>query len=690
MKPLNVVILGGGGLHTPALFTALSGVGVHLGRICLVGRSAESVEQVGRFCRKVAHECDAPVGEIVWETDLARAAIDADVVLNMLGARTPKDLERDVRRLAMSGAVGHAATYPEALANLPPTLAAARIVEQVAPTALWVNFANPVTILCEAMALHTSLRTVGICYQAFRMRDDFAAHMGIESARLQVRYLGLNHIGWVTDILVDGASVIDELIGVLHRRRDGRYNYWYARDGLIPIDHAFCLYHRGDRWYDRQKGLRGSLSGVGIRLRLPPRDLQRERRNRAALMHTIAARDLRNLPLFAADAPWFAHCVVPFLAALADDAEHEFILTWHHKGQAGALPDNTAESAVRLIRRELHPIATSRQLPLFAAEWLRQVRASERLFIRAIIGHPLNSPCKPGPSIRAWPRFPRRGAWRGYSSDSQREAASCGELLRQYLCTGMETKRGTPDVSRLSAEVDMLDRELMHVYNQFAQLSVTFNQLMALLSTTNLVKGGVIMPVLFGLWFARGELDRDSRTRATLLMGFLGTLAGLTAVRILTYLLPFRPRPLFDAGANFARPAGIEDLLGSWTHSSSFPSDHAAFFAGLAATVFLVSRRLGIASFLYVCAVIFFPRLYLGLHYPTDILTGTLIGGGSVALCHILHNQHLGLRCRVMRMLAWAERYPGVFYGGFFILAFELAEVFDSALALSKFAAHFL
>lgn len=215
MKRLNVVILGGSGAYTPALFTALAGAKAHLGRICLVGRSAESIERVGRYCRQIARECDLPVEEVVWETDLARAASDADVVLNMLGARTLTDHERDLRWLATSGAVGHAATYPEALANLPPTLAAARIVERVAPTALWVNFTNPVTILCEAMSQHSGLRTVGICYQAFRMRDDFAAHLGTTPARLQVRYLGLNHIGWVTDVLVDGTSMIDVLISTL-------------------------------------------------------------------------------------------------------------------------------------------------------------------------------------------------------------------------------------------------------------------------------------------------------------------------------------------------------------------------------------------------------------------------------------------------------------------------------------------
>ena len=40
--------------------------------------------------------------------------------------------------------------------------------------------------------------------------------------------------------------------------------------------------------------------------------------------------------------------------------------------------------------------------------------------------------------------------------------------------------------------VSPFDRQLMALYHQFAQRSVAFNQLMALLSTNSLVKGAVI------------------------------------------------------------------------------------------------------------------------------------------------------------------------------------------------------
>jgi len=70
-------------------------------------------------------------------------------------------------------------------------------------------------------------------------------------------------------------------------------------------------------------------------------------------------------------------------------------------------------------------------------------------------------------------------------------------------------------------------------------------------------------------------------------------------------------------------------------HSSSFPAGHAATaFAGAVVLAFVVRRAAPVL--LAVAALIGFSRVYVGVHYPTDVLAGAAIGaavgGISVAV----------------------------------------------------------
>lgn len=70
--------------------------------------------------------------------------------------------------------------------------------------------------------------------------------------------------------------------------------------------------------------------------------------------------------------------------------------------------------------------------------------------------------------------------------------------------------------------------------------------------------------------------------------------------------------------------AGFELLI---AHPSgfSFPSGHSASSFAAATAIFMCGRRLGAAA-LVLAALIAFSRLYLFVHYPTDVLCGAILG----------------------------------------------------------------
>ena len=63
----------------------------------------------------------------------------------------------------------------------------------------------------------------------------------------------------------------------------------------------------------------------------------------------------------------------------------------------------------------------------------------------------------------------------------------------------------------------------------------------------------------------------------------------------------------------------------------SFPSDHAAVAFAIAFGVLAFSRRAGIL-FLAAATLISLSRIALGLHYPSDVLAGALVGWAAALL----------------------------------------------------------
>ena len=83
-----------------------------------------------------------------------------------------------------------------------------------------------------------------------------------------------------------------------------------------------------------------------------------------------------------------------------------------------------------------------------------------------------------------------------------------------------------------------------------------------------------------------------------------------------------RPRP-FATHATY--------LLSAPSPDPSFPSDHAAAAFAIAFAVVAFSRRAGI-GFLIAATLIGLSRIALGLHYPSDVLAGMLVGWSAALL----------------------------------------------------------
>ena len=94
-----------------------------------------------------------------------------------------------------------------------------------------------------------------------------------------------------------------------------------------------------------------------------------------------------------------------------------------------------------------------------------------------------------------------------------------------------------------------------------------------------------------------------------------------------------------------ARPyAHLHDvhLLGTPSADPSFPSDHATLAGAAIAGLFLVDKRLGwtaTAAGLLLCV----DRVYIGAHYPADVLAGLTLGAAVAIIGWIVLRRPLTL-----------------------------------------------
>jgi membrane-associated phospholipid phosphatase len=188
--------------------------------------------------------------------------------------------------------------------------------------------------------------------------------------------------------------------------------------------------------------------------------------------------------------------------------------------------------------------------------------------------------------------------------------------------------------------------------------------------TNNLLKGGIFFATYWYLWFRIGP-DLTKR-RKSIIAIVIGSMLAIIVARTLAYVTPFRVRPMYDL--TIAHPTYSIPLTANLENWSSFPSDTAAYFFALAFGLAYLLRRLAVPIMLYTAAWICLPRIYLGLHYASDMVVGSGIG----IMMAWLSLRSDSVESIVTRpALAAMETSPQWFYTIAFLLSFEMATVFD-------------
>jgi undecaprenyl-diphosphatase len=169
-----------------------------------------------------------------------------------------------------------------------------------------------------------------------------------------------------------------------------------------------------------------------------------------------------------------------------------------------------------------------------------------------------------------------------------------------------------------------LDSGLLSLLNGFASSSPAGGEIARLLAQDAIF-------VLAGVLAIAALLPGSVAGRRVALSALLAGGVGLGIGQLLAHLWE-RSRPFIDGTGTKALIAHSAD--------SSFPSDHAIVAFAIATSLLFWNRRIGIAA-LAVATLICIARVSAGVHYPTDVLVGAIVGAGAAVTAQLSLPQHL-------------------------------------------------
>ncbi|GAA1501701.1 6-phospho-beta-glucosidase [Terrabacter terrae] len=264
---MKLVILGGGGFRVPLVHGALLRDPADQSRarvteVVLHDTDTARLEVMERVlaAQAAAHgaaRSGAPVPPptVTATTDLDTALDGADFVFSAMRVGGLEGRTADERIALDLGLLGQETTGPGGvgygLRTVPVALDVAERIRRLAPEAWVINFTNPAGMITQAMQTVLGERVVGICDSPLGLAKRAAGALGHDLDELEIDYSGLNHLGWLTGLRLDGRDLLPDLIAdgsALGSIEEGHLfgTEWLQTLGSLPNEYLYYYYFTRD------------------------------------------------------------------------------------------------------------------------------------------------------------------------------------------------------------------------------------------------------------------------------------------------------------------------------------------------------------------------------------------------------------------------------------------------------------
>ncbi|WP_299534791.1 6-phospho-beta-glucosidase [uncultured Streptomyces sp.] len=403
---MKLTILGGGGFRVPLVYGALLGDHAEgrVTRVTLYDTDADRLSAVARvLAEQAAGVPDAP--DVVATSDLDEALRGADFVFSAIRVGGLAGRAADERIALAEGVLGQetvgAGGIAYGLRTVPVAVDLARRIGRLAPDAWVINFTNPAGMVTEAMSRHLGDRVVGICDTPVGLGRRIARVLGADPDRAWIDYAGLNHLGWVQGLYVDGRDALPRLLaddGLLGSFEEGKlFGTGLLRSlGAIPNEYLHYYYYNREavRAYQEAGQTRGAFlseqqQGFYARMREPGTpafatwDRTRAEREATYMSENREVSGAGERAAADLESGGYEQVALALMRAVARNERTSLILNVRNRTTLPGLDaDAVVEVPCLVDANGAHPVTVS-PLPAHASGLVHAVKAVERSVLEA-------------------------------------------------------------------------------------------------------------------------------------------------------------------------------------------------------------------------------------------------------------------------------------------------------------------
>lgn len=384
MTEISLCIVGAGGSYTPEIVEGvLARPDLGIAELSLTdSNSARLVVMAGLTRRMVA--ASGRKIEVRESAELAAAAAGADFVVTQIrvGGMAARQIDETIP--LRYGVIGQETTGPggmfKALRTIPVMIDVARVVADVAPKAVILNYTNPSGVVTEAVLNHTSARLVGLCSSIPLMQSRLRSMLAAQFGEVEIASVGLNHLGFIHSISAGGEDVTRAAIAWLAQTYDGNNGLFASALKIGPLLGAIPVEKYGDLYFHRRAELAELLGAARTRAQAVM-DIEAEVLAEAADPAVCA----KPPALIRRGGEGYSGVTFDTLDAILNDRGTQIVMSALNKGAVAGLPDDVAVETLCRVDAKGATALPVGEIPLAYRGLIQAVKAHETLTVQAAV-----------------------------------------------------------------------------------------------------------------------------------------------------------------------------------------------------------------------------------------------------------------------------------------------------------------